>query len=76
MAVQTLAEGWELPVHNQGTSQSHSFIKVLSGSIRVTLFEWPDVLGPSAPMVLKENNVYNQDSVVYLNGKTICSLTN
>ena len=69
---------------SQGSSihshaNSHCFMKVLRGTLKETLYEWPEESSKAAdaegltPMTVKTAMTHNQDDVTYINGGWVLS---
>lgn len=57
-------EGMGSSVHDH--ANSHCFVKILSGVLRETQYEWPKE-GDDSPLRVKEVNNYSVDQVTYIN---------
>lgn len=61
-------EGHGSCIHSH--ADSHCFMKVLSGTLKETLFEWPDEsVGEMQPMQQTGSELYCTDEVTYINGE-------
>jgi cysteine dioxygenase len=53
-------------------SNAHCIMKVLKGSLKETLYSWPDQTliqhGESSPLVVKKETVYQENEVTYITG--------
>ncbi|XP_031550794.1 cysteine dioxygenase type 1-like [Actinia tenebrosa] len=58
-------EGQGSSVHDH--SDSHCFLKMLDGSLKETLFEWPTELESEKPLQIKAVNTVRRNEVAYIN---------
>ena len=58
------------PIHDH--ANSHCFMKILSGSLKETLFHWPEE-GQCGSMTQRGSTTYNTDAVTYINGVCVCT---
>lgn len=49
-------------------ADSHCFMKVLSGKLKETQYEWPKNGEESTSLQTKDSIVYSTDNVAYING--------
>jgi len=56
-------EGHGSGIHDH--SDAHCFMKILEGTIKETLYEWPE--GTGAPLKMKKETIYGRDEVAYIN---------
>lgn len=57
-------EGMGSSIHDHPSA--HCFVKILQGTLKETLYEWPDEQN-EGPMVEKEVNYYDTNGVTYIN---------
>ena len=61
-------EGHGTCIHSH--ADSHCLVKVLSGTLKETLFGWPDEsTGEIQPMQQTRSALYSTDEVTYINGE-------
>ena len=60
-------EGHGSSIHDH--ADAHCFVKVLDGTLRETLFAWPENSEEEAEMTKLSVNDYQKDSVAYINGQ-------
>jgi cysteine dioxygenase len=58
-------EGHGSSIHDH--ADAHCFVKVLKGTLRETMYEWPNESEGETEMVKKDVNDYPQDGVTYIN---------
>ncbi|KAI9811386.1 MAG: Cysteine dioxygenase [Thelocarpon impressellum] len=56
------------PVHDH--ADAHCLMKVLKGSLRETIYDWPDrnatIMGNKSPLVVSRETIYNENQVTYM----------
>lgn len=52
-------------------SNSHCIMKVLKGSLKETLYNWPDEKLKSSPLVVQKETVYQENEVTYISGECL-----
>ena len=52
-------------------SDSHCFMKVLDGSLKETLYNWPSRSEKKSEMQHGAESTYNRDQVTYINGESV-----
>ena len=62
-------EGHGSSIHSH--SDAHCFVKVLHGSLKETMFAWPQHSNVEEPLLQTAANVFDKDGVTYINGISI-----
>ena len=59
-------EGHGSSIHDH--SGSHCFVKMLDGSLKETLFEWPAHPENDEPLTMKSERIFEKNAVSYMSG--------
>ena len=65
-------EGHGSSIHDH--SGSHCFVKMLDGSLKETLFEWPEHPEKDEALKFKSESVFDKNEVTYMSGEHLITI--